>query len=172
MTVWAEAGLWSCVGDLARWISFQFSDDSPVLASSSLKEMHTARYLGNEEWTEAWGSSWYAARKDGVTWVQQSGGMHGFITNICFDPKERVGAIALLNGIKEANELSMELGAMARAAAVAAAPAIEAAVPTPDASTGLSPGDSTTRGALSPPVTSGPRRAAPSRAPKRRAAAT
>jgi len=133
MTVWAEAGLWSCVGDLARWISFQFSDDSPVLASSSLKEMHTARYLGNEEWTEAWGISWYAARKDGVTWVQHSGGMHGFITNVCFDPKERVGAIALLNGIKEANELSMELGAMARAAAVAAAPAIEVAVPTPDA---------------------------------------
>ena len=31
-----------------------------------------------------------AIRKDGVTWVQHSGGLHGFITNICFDPKERV----------------------------------------------------------------------------------
>jgi D-alanyl-D-alanine carboxypeptidase len=133
MMVWAEAGLWSCVGDLARWIAFQFSEDSPVLSAASLKEMHTARYLGNEDWTEAWGISWYAARKDGVTWVQHSGGMHGFITNVCFDPKERVGAIALFNGIKEANELSVELAAMARVAVVATGPAIDVPTPTPAA---------------------------------------
>ena len=104
VTVWAEGGLWSCVEDLARWISFQLREDggardgAQVLAGSTLKEMHTARYLGNEEWTEAWGITWYAIRKDGVTWVQHSGGLHGFITNVCFDPKERVGAIVLLNG--------------------------------------------------------------------------
>jgi CubicO group peptidase (beta-lactamase class C family) len=133
MTIWAEGGLWSCVSDLARWISFQFSAGSPVLADSSLREMHTARYLGNEEWTEAWGISWYAVRHEGVTWVQHSGGLHGFITNVCFDPKERVGAIALLNGIHEANELSTELGAMTRRAVVAAAPSIDVAAPMPKA---------------------------------------
>jgi hypothetical protein len=50
--------------------------------------MHKARYLGNEAWTEAWWISWYAVRKDDVIWVQHSGGIHGFITNVCFDPKE------------------------------------------------------------------------------------
>jgi D-alanyl-D-alanine carboxypeptidase len=132
LTVWAEGGLWSSVSDLARWISFQLGEGSPVLAGSTLREMHTARYLGNEEWTEAWGVTWYAIRKDGVTWVQHSGGLHGFITNVCFDPKERVGAIALLNGWGEAADLSMELGSMARTAVREAAPAIEAPAPTPD----------------------------------------
>ncbi len=104
-----------------------------MLAGSTLKEMHTARYLGNEEWTEAWGITWYAIRKDGVTWVQHSGGLHGFISNICFDPKERVGAIVLLNGGMDAADLSMALGAIARTAVLGAAPSIEPPEPTPDA---------------------------------------
>ncbi len=139
VTIWAEGGLWSCVEDLARWISFQLREDggprdgAQVLAGSTLKEMHTARYLGNEEWTEAWGITWYAIRKDGVTWVQHSGGLHGFITNVCFDPKERVGAIVLLNGGMDAADLSMALGAIARTAVLGAAPVIEPPEPTPDA---------------------------------------
>ena len=139
VTVWAEGGLWSCVEDLARWISFQLREDggprdgAQVLAGATLKEMHTARYLGNEEWTEAWGITWYAIRKDGVTWVQHSGGLHGFISNICFDPKERVGAIVLLNGGIDAADLSMALGAIARTAVLGAAPSIEPPSPTPDA---------------------------------------
>ena len=137
--VWAEGGLWSCVADLARWISFQLREDggaregAQVLAGSTLKEMHNARYLGNEAWTEAWGITWYAVRADGVTWVQHSGGLHGFVTNVCFDPKERVGAIVLLNGLGDESALSMQLGAMAREAVVGAAPAIERPAPTPDA---------------------------------------
>ena len=56
--VWAEGGLWSCMEDLARWVSFQLRRDGPrkgtqVLAGSTLKEMHSARYLGDETWTEA-----------------------------------------------------------------------------------------------------------------------
>jgi CubicO group peptidase (beta-lactamase class C family) len=133
VAVWAEGGLWSSVADLARWISFQFSEGSPVLAASTLKEMHTARYLGNEEWTEAWGIAWYAKRKDGVTWVQHSGGLHGFVTNVCFDPKERVGAIVLLNGVGDETSLSIQLAATARGAVVGAARAIEAPAPTPEA---------------------------------------
>jgi CubicO group peptidase (beta-lactamase class C family) len=132
LTVWAEFGLSSSVADLARWISFQFSEGSPVLAGSTLKEMHTARYLGNDEWTEAWGITWYGLRKDGVTWVQHSGGLHGFHTNVCFDPKERIGAITLLNGFGDAPDLAMELAALARTAALKAAPAIEPPAPTPN----------------------------------------
>jgi CubicO group peptidase (beta-lactamase class C family) len=139
VTVWAEGGLWSCVEDLARWISFQLREDggprdgAQVLDGSTLKEMHTARYLGNEEWTEAWGISWYAKRKDGVTWVQHSGGLYGFASNVCFDPKEGVGAIVLVNGLGDETALSMQLGAMARDAVVRAAPAIEVPTPMPDA---------------------------------------
>lgn len=136
---WAEGGLWSSVEDLARWISFQLREDAgaragtQVLAGSTLKEMHTPRYLGNEEWSEAWCIAWYAIRRDGVTWVQHSGGIHGFVSCACFDPKEKVGAIALVNGGVDAEDLAMGLGRIARDAVTAAAPTIEPPATMPDA---------------------------------------
>ena len=51
----------------------------------------------DEAWTQAWAIGWYAFRKDDVVWLMHSGGHYGYITNACFDPKEKVGAIALLN---------------------------------------------------------------------------
>jgi len=129
--VGAEGGLCSCVDDLARWISFQLKenagadDEAQVLSGPSLVEMQTARYLQDPEWTTAWGIAWYAARRGEVIWVQHSGGLPGFVTNVCFDPKERVGAIALLNGIGDAEELAMDLGGIAREAVIAAGPSIE-----------------------------------------------
>ena len=59
--------------------------DSAVLASATRREMHKPRYLSDEEWTSAWGISWYSVRKDDVTWVQHSGGLPGFTSNACFD---------------------------------------------------------------------------------------
>lgn len=138
-TVWAEGGLSSCVRDLARWVSFQFREDggprsgSQILSGTSLKEMHTARYLADKAWTQAFCISWYAVRKDDVIWVQHSGGLHGFITNICFDPEHKVGAIVLLNGVGPAPELAMELASVARDTIRDAAPAIEAPAPMPAA---------------------------------------
>jgi len=138
-TVWAEGGLWSSVDDLARWLSFQFREDggaregAQILAGDTLKEMHKPRYLGDDAWTEAFCISWYATRKGEVIWVQHAGGLNGFITNICFDPKEKVGAIVLLNGIGDASALSMELAAIARDAVRGAPPPIEPAAPMPTA---------------------------------------
>jgi D-alanyl-D-alanine carboxypeptidase len=137
--VWAEGGLWSCVDDLARWVSFQFRVDagprvgSQILAGSTLREMHRPRYLVDEAWTEAWAIGWYAVRRDDVIWVQHSGGLPGFITNVCFDGKERVGAIALLNGVDDAEKLAMDLAEIARTAILEAAPPIEVPPTTPDA---------------------------------------
>jgi D-alanyl-D-alanine carboxypeptidase len=115
----AEGGLWSCVEDLARWVSAQFrTEDGPrsaerVLSGATLREMRRPRYLSNEEWTEAFAIGWYAKRRGEEVWIQHSGGLPGFITNVCFHAREPVGAIALLNGIAEASQLSMDLGAIA-----------------------------------------------------------
>jgi hypothetical protein len=109
-TVWAEGGLWSCVEDLARWLSFQLREDggprkdAQVLAGPTLKEMHTARYLGNDEWTEAWCISWYSVRRGDV-----------------------------INGIGDAPGLSMDLATIARDAVRATAPSIEAPPSLPEA---------------------------------------
>jgi len=141
--VWAEGGLWSTVTDLGRWLCFQLAAhpdpadrdgeqaDSPVLAAATRREMHKPRYLSDEEWSTAWGVSWYSVRKDNVTWVQHSGGLHGFISNACFDRTSRVGAIVLVNGHADASGLAMALGAQARELAQAAAPRLAAPLPPP-----------------------------------------
>jgi len=130
------------VSDLARWLSFQLAArpgatagsaqaEAPVLAAATRREMHKQRYLSDEEWSSAWGISWYSARKDDVTWVQHSGGLPGFESNVRFDRGSRVGAIALVNGGADAAELAMSLAAQARELAVAAAPKLTAPAPTP-----------------------------------------
>ena len=139
--VWAEGGLWSSVADLARWLAFQLEahpadgnsevTDLPVLSAATRREMHKPRYLSDEEWTSAWGVSWYSVRKDDVTWVQHSGGLPGFASNACFDRATRVGAIVLVNGAADASQLAMALGAHARELAEAAPPRLAAPAPTP-----------------------------------------
>jgi D-alanyl-D-alanine carboxypeptidase len=136
--VFAEGGLWSSVEDLAHWIAAQFREDGgerageQVLAGRSLKEMHVPRYIGNEKWTEAWCIGWYAVRKNDNVWVQHSGGLPGFVTNVCFHVKERVGAIALLNGEAEAADLAMSLGELALEAVRAETKAAEPSSPLPE----------------------------------------
>jgi D-alanyl-D-alanine carboxypeptidase len=140
--VWAEGGLWSTVADLAKWLSFQLAAhfgatadiaqaESPVLAVATRREMHKPRYLSDEEWSSAWGISWYSVRKGDVTWVQHSGGLPGYESNVCFDRSSRVGAIALVNGGADAATLAMSLAAQARELANAAAPELTAPAPMP-----------------------------------------
>jgi CubicO group peptidase (beta-lactamase class C family) len=141
--VWAEGGLWSSVTDLGRWLSFQLAAhpdpagrdgeqaDSPVLSAATRREMHKPRYLSDEEWSTAWGVSWYAVRKDDVTWIQHSGGLPGWVSNACFDRTSRVGAIVLVNGDADVSALAMALGAKARELAQAAAPRLAPPPPLP-----------------------------------------
>jgi len=139
MSAWSEAGLWSSVEDLARWLVFQMGpyatpeSDSPILSSATLRSMHKPRYLVDALWTRAWGISWYGVRRDDGIWIQHSGGWDGFITDVCFDPIARVGAIALLNGVGDAPTLAMDLGAIARRSLAAKAPEITPSEPTPEA---------------------------------------
>jgi CubicO group peptidase (beta-lactamase class C family) len=132
----AEGGLWSCVDDLARWISCQFTGTAPggrrLLAERTLAEMHKPRYLVDDTWTRAWGIGWYAVRRDDVIWRMHSGSHYGFVTNACFDPEQKVGAITLLNGVGNATDLNLQLAAIAREAVREAAPRIEPPARLPD----------------------------------------
>jgi CubicO group peptidase (beta-lactamase class C family) len=126
-SIQAEGGLWSCVDDLARWISYQFSDDP------TLREMQRPRYLADEAWTQAYGIAWGAVRRDETVWIGHSGGLHGFRSFVCFDPKHEAGAIALINGVGDAPTLALDLAEIAREAVTSAPPRIDAAKPTPEA---------------------------------------
>jgi CubicO group peptidase (beta-lactamase class C family) len=136
--VWAEGGLWSCAEDMARWLSFQLRAyqqlpaGSPVLPAASLREMHKPRYLADDDWTSAWGISWCANRHDHVTWIQHSGGLPGFTSTVCFDPREQVGAIVLINGTSRNVELAPELASAARRLARSAPPVTQTPAPMPE----------------------------------------
>jgi CubicO group peptidase (beta-lactamase class C family) len=135
--VWAEGGLWSCVEDLASWITFQMHEataPNDVIDPSTLREMHRPRYLGDETWTEAWGIAWYARRVGERIWIQHGGAIGGFRCNVCFDPRQRVGAIALLNGVTaDASVLSMDLATIAGEAVGSLPVPPEAPIPMPEA---------------------------------------
>jgi CubicO group peptidase (beta-lactamase class C family) len=135
--VWAEGGLWSCLRDLAAWISFQLRAyhepvaDSPVLAAATLREMHKPRYLADDAWTQAWGISWCANRREDVIWIQHSGGLPGFTSTVCFDPRAQVGAVVLVNGTSGSAELGPDLASIARRLVLAAPPVIGVPEPMP-----------------------------------------
>jgi D-alanyl-D-alanine carboxypeptidase len=128
----AEGGLQSSVEDVARWLSAQFpvaggpGGHRTVLADRTLREMQRPRYLEGDTWEEAWCIGWYAVRTGDTVWTQHSGGLPGFTTNACFRSKERVGAIALLNGDGKAATLAMELGGLALEAVRAAVEPLDA----------------------------------------------
>jgi hypothetical protein len=86
--------------------------------------MHKPRYIVDEKWLQAWGIAWSAMRKDEVIWVMHSGALHGFRSNVCFDPNQRIGAIVLVNGVADAAVLAMDLAAIARDAVLAAPSAL------------------------------------------------
>jgi hypothetical protein len=117
---WAEGGLWSSVEDLATWISFQLrayrepDATAHVLDAASLREMHTARYLADDQWTQAWGISWCGTRRDDTVWTGHAGGVPGFTSAICFNPAAQVGAIVLVNGTSASAARAMDIAALAR----------------------------------------------------------
>jgi CubicO group peptidase (beta-lactamase class C family) len=132
----AEGGMVSCVADLARWLAFwteRDDDDShvAVLTHASRREMRTARFLADEQWSSAFGLGWYAARKDDVVWVQHGGSLPGYQSLACFEPKQRVGVVVLINGMGRAQPLGMSLAAVAHQAVVEAGPEVAAPKPMP-----------------------------------------
>ena len=133
----AEGGLWSSVEDLARWISFQFTANAgdrqgvQVLAASSLAEMHRMRILTDDAWTEAFGLGFYGVRKGEHVYVGHSGGFFGFTSDFRFHAGTRTGAVVLVNGDGDAQDLCVELAGIAREAAADSVSSLEPPSPMP-----------------------------------------
>jgi CubicO group peptidase (beta-lactamase class C family) len=106
----ADGGLWSCVSDLARWSAFWLgSGHEEVLARTTRDEMLRPWIVSDERWHEAQGLCFYWARRGEERYVGHAGGLHGFITRFALSPDDGAGAIALLNGMGDANALAFEL---------------------------------------------------------------
>ena len=134
----SEAGLWSTVEDLARWIGLQFRtasgepDAAQVLRGATLAEMQTARYLSDAAWTEAWCVSWYATRRGERIWIGHAGMLDGFTSYAGFLPAQKLGVIVLVNnGVAEPTDLALQLGEIV-AGVARRPPAATLAAPVPD----------------------------------------
>lgn len=105
----SDGGLWTTLGDLGRWASFQLEGDDAVLLPASLALMHRPRRVADPTWRRAVGLGWYLHRTDAGVRVGHSGGTFGFVSRITIDPAARLGVVILANGDAPLAPLADEL---------------------------------------------------------------
>lgn len=92
--------LYSSVEDLARWIALQFrtggNDREPVLAGTTLEEMHRPQFL-EPDWSVAYCLGWRATRTGDHVYQGHGGGLPGFASYLLFSKPHRLGVILLSN---------------------------------------------------------------------------
>ncbi len=92
-----ESGLYSTVGDLARWGAFLSAPDESVLAASSVAEMHDLQVMAEPDWTLGWGLGLELWRRGDRIFGGHTGGFPGFLSILVFARREQVGAVLLTN---------------------------------------------------------------------------
>jgi CubicO group peptidase (beta-lactamase class C family) len=138
-TIAPDAGLWSSVADLARWLVVQGrtgdadrrGDGDRVLDGATLREMQHATVLANDDWSYAQGLGWGAVRLGDDVWTGHTGSLNGFRAIVRFRPADGLGVIALANGWVRPNALAHEIAGIVLEAHRAAPPAVPAAPPPP-----------------------------------------
>ena len=123
----APAGsLWSTTVDLARWGMVLVEGADGVLSRETAEEMRRFQAMADlEEWKLGWGLGLMLFREGDRIFVGHLGAMPGFLAGLAISPRERAGAVVLVNsgaGVKM-EELTRKL----------AAAAAEAYPPDPDA---------------------------------------
>ena len=98
----AAGQLHSTIGDLAKWVAFQFCADggqrqgAQVLDGGSLAQMHQPQYM-EADWSAGQCLGWRATRIGNRVYHSHGGGIHGFGTRVSFNLPAKVGAIVLIN---------------------------------------------------------------------------
>jgi len=92
-----ESGLYSTVGDLARWASFLSDPDESVLASASVAEMHDLQIMAESDWTLGWGLGIELWRRGERVYGGHTGGYPGFVSIVLYSRRDKIGAVLLTN---------------------------------------------------------------------------
>jgi CubicO group peptidase (beta-lactamase class C family) len=94
----AAGSLWSTTGDLARWGTFLVEGAEGVLARETAEEMRRFQSMADlEQWKLGWGLGLALMREDDRILVGHGGAMPGFLAGLAISPKERSGAVVLVN---------------------------------------------------------------------------
>lgn len=113
----APAGsLWSTTADLARWGMVLVEGAEGVLRKETAEEMRRFQSMADlEEWKLGWGLGLMLLRVGDRILVGHLGSMPGFLAGLAIAPKERSGAVVLVNsgsGVKM-DELTRKLAVVA-----------------------------------------------------------
>jgi CubicO group peptidase (beta-lactamase class C family) len=92
-----ESGLYSTVGDLARWGSFLSSPDESVLAPASVAEMHDLQIMAEPDWTLGWGLGIELWRRGERVFGGHTGGFPGFLSVLLYSRRDGIGTVLLTN---------------------------------------------------------------------------
>jgi CubicO group peptidase (beta-lactamase class C family) len=92
-----ESGLYSTVGDLARWASFLADPDESVLAPASVAQMHDLQIMAEPDWTLGWGLGIELWRRGERVYGGHTGGFPGFLSIVLYSRRDRIGAVLLTN---------------------------------------------------------------------------
>jgi CubicO group peptidase (beta-lactamase class C family) len=94
----AAGSLWSTTGDLARWGRFLVEGADGVLAEATVEEMRRFQSMADlEEWKLGWGLGVALMRENDRIFIGHGGAMPGFLAGLAISPKERSGAVVLVN---------------------------------------------------------------------------
>jgi CubicO group peptidase (beta-lactamase class C family) len=112
----AAGSLWSTTADLARWGVVLVDGADGVLRRQTVEEMRAFQSMADlEEWKLGWGLGLMLLREGDRIFVGHSGAMPGFLSCLAISPKERSGAVVLVNsgaGVK-IEELARKLAVVA-----------------------------------------------------------
>lgn len=94
----AAGSLWSTTGDLGRWGTFLVEGAEGVLAHETAEEMGRFQAMADlEQWKLGWGLGVMLLREDDRIFIGHGGAMPGFLAGLAVSPKERSGAVVLVN---------------------------------------------------------------------------
>jgi CubicO group peptidase (beta-lactamase class C family) len=112
----AAGSLWSTTGDLARWGVVLVEGAEGVLRRETAEEMRAFQSMADlEEWKLGWGLGLTLLREGDRIFVGHGGAMPGFLAGLAVSPKERSGAVVLVNsgaGVK-IDELTRKIAVVA-----------------------------------------------------------
>jgi CubicO group peptidase (beta-lactamase class C family) len=94
----AAGSLWSTTADLARWADVLVGGADGVLAPETTAEMRRFQSMADlEQWRLGWGLGLMLMREGDRILVGHIGAMPGFLTGVAIAPRERAGAVVLVN---------------------------------------------------------------------------
>ncbi len=101
-------GLWSTVGDMARYAAYVAAPDDRVVRPETLDEMCRPLIMTDVDgWTGGYGLGFGMGRRGDRVFVGHGGAMPGFLTGLRVRRKEGVGAVVFANATSGALTLAL-----------------------------------------------------------------